>query len=145
MKNLAIILLLSISLFSCKKDDDNNVRDNPFLNVPPVNLTLNLNLPEYNPLRFPGNSVVVGNQGIKGIVVYCVNENFYTAFELSDPNHSPNSCSKMTVVTPIATCQCSDENQYNIISGEHMSQDNTKYPMQQYRAERSGDVIHVYN
>jgi len=145
MKKLIFSLILVAGILSCSSNDDNRNNTNPFLNVPPVNITLNLNLPEYNSLKFPSNSVIIGNQGIKGIVVYCINENLYTAFELSDPNHTPSSCSKMTVIAPVATCECSDENQYNIISGEHLSQDNTKYPMQQYRAVREGDVINVYN
>ncbi len=136
---------MGLSLLACKSDDDQLNNNNPYLTIPVVNLNLNLNLPEYNSLKFPGNSVEIYNQGIKGIVVFCVNDNFYTAFELSDPNHSPSSCSRMDVEAPIAICPCDDENSYNIISGEHTSQDNSKYPMQQYRAERSGDIVHVFN
>ena len=145
MNKIFFILILIISVISCNKNDDSVNNNNPYLTAPPVSLSLNLNLPEYNPLKFPNNSIVISNQGIKGIVVYSIDGTSYTAFEVSDPNHSPSSCSRMTVETPVATCQCSDENQYNIISGEHLSQDNTKYPMLQYRAVREGDVITVFN
>jgi len=146
MKNLLVILLLSVTLLSCNKNDDNNTNNtnNPFLSIPPVNLSLNLSLPEYNPLKFPGNSVIISNQGIKGIVVYCVNENFYTAFDLTDPNHAPNTCSKMDIIGIEAFCDCGDENVYDIITGQHLS-NQSLYPMQQYRAERGGDVINISN
>ncbi len=38
--------------------DDNNQNPNPYLVIPPVSLSLNLNLPEYTDLKFPGNSLL---------------------------------------------------------------------------------------
>ena len=140
------LALLGLSLFSCKKDDDIN-ENNPYLIDPLVNITLNLSLPEYNALRFPGGKVLLNPpQGIKGVVIYCVNESQYAAFELSDPNHTPSSCSRMTIDGIIATCPCTnDENEYNIVTGEHTSNQNNLYPMLRYRAVRTGDVITVSN
>ena len=144
MKNTIIIFLFATLLLACSSNDDNNNNNNPFLTPPPVNLNLNLSLPEYNPLNFPGNSVVISNQGIKGIVVYNVNNSLYTAFDLSDPNHLPNSCSRMEVDGIVATCQCEDENKYDIVTGQKIN-DQSQFPMLQYRVERIGDVIHVFN
>lgn len=145
MKKILILFFISISLLACSGSDDNNNANNPYLNIPVVNLTLNLNLPEYTILKFPGNSATITNQGVKGIVIYSINDTQYSAFELSDPNHNPSSCSRMVIETPLATCECSDGNIYNIITGEHSSQDNTKYPMFRYNAVREGDVIRIYN
>ena len=144
MKSIVLSLILVTSLISCSKNDDNR-NNNPFLITPSVSFSLNLNLPQYSVLNFPNESVVIDNYGIKGIVVYCVTENEYRAFELSDPNHIPNSCSKMTITSPIATCPCDDGNKYNIIDGQFTPQDNTKYPMLQFRAERNGNIINVFN
>lgn len=145
MKKIAIALIITISILSCSSSDDNNQDQNPYLAVPPVNISLNLNLPEYNDLKFPGNSIIYNNQGIKGIVIYCVTDNLYTASELSDPNHTPSSCSKMQVQGIIATCPCDDDNSYDIVTGQFSPTNNEKYPMIQYRAERNGDVIAVFN
>lgn len=129
----------------CGKNDDNNINNNnPYLTPIIVNLNLNLNLPEYNPLKFPGNSVILNQQGIKGIIIYNVNNTLYTAFDLTDPNHLPSACSKMTVVGVIATCGCDDENSYDIVTGQHQSNSET-YPMLQYRIQRNGDNISVTN
>ncbi|MBL4662592.1 MAG: hypothetical protein JKY22_03310 [Flavobacteriaceae bacterium] len=148
MKRLFVSLIIITSLLSCKSDDGGTVNNNnPFLTPPIVNITLNLNLPEYNPLRFPGNSVLINNRGIKGIVVYNLNNDLYTAFDLSDPNHLPNSCSRMDIEGIIATCPCENENgtnSYDIVTGQHQN-DTEAHPMQQYRVERTGNVVTISN
>ncbi len=142
--NTLLILLISLVALSCSKSDVKQSK-NPYLTNPVVSMTLNLNLPEYNPLKFPGNHIIT-SQGIKGIVVYCVSEDYYLAFDLTDPNHVPNSCSRMEISGIIATCPCPNEdNSYYIISGQHTVEPDTKYPMQQYRAERNGNSIVISN
>lgn len=136
-------ILVAFALISCKGDDNGNLDDNPFLTDPLLNLNLNLNLPEFNDLKFPGNSVILNSQGIGGIVIYNVNNDLYTAFDLSDPNHVPNSCSRMTVQGIVATCSCEDYS-YDIVTGQHQT-DETKYPMQFYNVQRSGDNVFVSN
>lgn len=145
MKNKFLLLLIGLVVLSCSKSDDKLDR-NPFLTDPLISLNLNLNLPEYNALKFPGSSVITG-QGIKGIVVFCVSETQYFAFDLSDPNHVPSQCSRMEVNGLIATCPCeNDDNEYNIVNfGRHTTEPDAKYPMQQYRAERNGNNIVISN
>lgn len=142
--NNLLILLISLALLSCSKSDVKQSQ-NPYLTNPVVSMTLNLNLPEYNPLKFPGNYITT-SQGIKGIVVYCVSDDYYIAFDLTDPNHVPNYCSRMEISGIIATCPCPNEdNSYFIISGQHTTEPDAKYPMQQYRAERNGNSIVISN
>ena len=142
--NKFFTLLIVFVFLACSKSDDKKTR-NPYLTNPVVSLNLNLNLPEYNPLKFPGN-YIFAPQGIKGIVVYCVSENYYVAFDLTDPNHAPNSCSGMEIEGIIASCPCqNDDNKYYIVSGLHTTAPDEKYPMQQYRAERVGNSIVISN
>ncbi len=144
MKKKISILILFVIVLSCKSDDE-QVNNNPYLFMPVVSLNLNLNLPEYNPLKFPGSNVIINSQGVKGIVIYNVNNDLYTAFDLSDPNHVPSQCSKMTIEGIIATCPCTnDTNSYDIVTGLHTANE-TLYPMQQYRVERIGNNIRVFN
>lgn len=138
---ISIIFLLAIS---CSSDDTRNY-NNPYLISTTVNLQLNLNLPQYKSLQYPGNHVIVYHQGIKGIVIYALNADLYIAHELSDPNHFPNNCSTMTVTGAIASCPCpDDDNSYDLITGQHSSS-KERYPMLQYRAKREGNSIRVYN
>ncbi len=145
MKLKPFYFFLALMVMACSKKDEKQER-NPFLTDPVVSLNLNLNLPEYNPLKFPGEYIVTG-QGIKGIVVYCVSETNYLAFDLTDPNHVPSNCSKMQIEGIIASCPCStDDNEYNIVNyGRHTTEPDTKYPMQSYRAVRSGNTITISN
>lgn len=143
LKKIASLLIICLFL-GCSKDDE-KLHRNPYLTNPMVNLVLNLNLPEYNPLRFPGNHIIAP-QGIKGIVIYCVSETQYVAFDLTDPNHAPNACSQMELDGIFAVCPCpDDDNSYNIIDGQHRTEPDTKYPMQRYFATRTGDRVTVTN
>ncbi|RMA66320.1 hypothetical protein [Ulvibacter antarcticus] len=144
MKNILILLSICFLISGCNKDDSPN-DNNPYLLDPLVGITLNLNLPQYNALKFTGNSIELAGEGLKGIVVYNINNEQYAAFELSDPNHIPSGCSKMEVDGIIATCPCTtDSNEYNIITGQHMLNQNL-YPMQRYNAIRTGDVVQISN
>ncbi|MUP45351.1 hypothetical protein E0K83_06275 [Gramella sp. BOM4] len=142
MKKFSLVLLVFITLLSCS-DSDDDFRRNPNLPDLTVRLQLNLNFPEYNDLSYAGNSFVTYQQGVKGVVVYNINNSQYSAFELSDPNHPPSQCSGMKVEGIIATCDC-EENSYNIITGE-LSEGEGQYTMKPYRVQKSGNIIEVWN
>jgi len=112
---------------------------------PLVDITLNLSLPEYSNLNFDGESIIIPQQGIRGIVVYRLNASTFSAFDLTDPNHAPNECSRMEVEGIIATCGCSDGNSYDILNGLHQQPDETLYPMQRYNVTRSGNNLRISN
>lgn len=143
MKKILLGLIISVFLVGCSTDDNNRL-NNP--NLPDLNfrIQLNLDLPEYNNLQYPGNSYSTYSNGIKGIVVYNINNSQYTAFELSDPNHPPSNCSAMQVTGITAKCQCDDGNEYNIVTGE-LTAGEGQYTLKPYRIERRGNVIEVYN
>ncbi len=143
MKKTLLGLIISVFLVGCSTDDNNRL-NNP--NLPDLNfrLQLNLDLPEYNNLQYPGNSYSTYSNGVRGIVVYNINNSQYTAFELSDPNHPPNNCSAMQVTGITAKCQCDDGNEYNIVTGE-LTAGQGQYTLKPYRIERRGNVIEVYN
>lgn len=143
MKKILICLFLWLGLAGCTPDDDQRNR-NP--NLPNLNfrLLLNLDLPEYNNLQYPANSYSTYSEGVRGIVIYNINNSQYTAFELSDPNHPPNNCSAMVVEGLEASCNCDDGNKYNIVTGELIEGEGS-YHMKPYRVERRGNLIEVYN
>jgi len=141
-----VIFCFTLLLVSCKNDDENINNNNPFLTRPPVNISLNLNLPQFNVLNFPSNSVELQNVGISGIVVYSLNTDLYSAFDLVDPNHIPRSCSRMEIDGIIATCPCPDDNNsYDIIGGQHQDNPESSFPMQRYNVRRDGNIITITN
>ena len=144
MKRLLILSLLVMLVNSCKDDDQ---IENPFLPDITVDLRLNLNLPQYSKLKFPGNSEVVDTEGIgiRGIVVYSINETLFTAYDLSDPNHSPNSCSKQIIEGTTVTCPCDDDdNSYTIISGQPLTGGGS-YGLKAYRVRLEGNTLFISN
>ena len=56
MKNICIGIGLFFSLLGCGTDEDSLGQYNPYLINPQVNITLNLNLPQYNDLNLSINS-----------------------------------------------------------------------------------------
>ncbi len=142
MKKKLSFLFIFMLMLACS-DSDDSYRNNP--NLPDLNFRfqLNLSFPEYNDLQYAGNSFVTRNYGVRGIVIYNINNSQYSAFELSDPNHPPSECSGMQVNGVIASCEC-DTNKYNIITGE-LSEGEGQYTMKPYRIQRSGNIIEVWN
>ena len=149
MKKILILLLLALVFStSCKKNDDDNLTSNP--NIPnavfDTGNAINTSLPQYNQLQFPGNYVILNNSnyGINGVVLYYSGAS-YSAFELSDPNHSLNSCSILSVEGVIATCTCDDGNSYEIIGGTPNQGTTGQYTLKRYVVEVNGNIIRVYN
>lgn len=136
-------LIVMIAFLGCQ--DDDNVRQNPFLVDISFQVQLNTNLPQYSQLNFAQNAVLVPNAGLRGVVVYHQGNEQYRAWELSDPNHSPSDCSRMRLDGTQLTCPCSDdENSYDIILGLPLMGEG-EYGLKSYRVNRSGDIITVSN
>lgn len=143
IKKICVLLVFLLVLNSCSTNEDNRI-DNPNLVDVSFRLLINLNLPEYNSLNFPGNSYSTYTTGINGVVVYNINNTQFTAFELSDPNHPLNECSTLRVEGVIAKCDCNDGNSYNILTGE-LTNGSGQYTLKPYRVVKNGSEIEVYN
>jgi nitrite reductase/ring-hydroxylating ferredoxin subunit len=136
MKNYFLIALISLFLVACSKNDDNS-NCNFLLNAG-VNYSLNLNLPQFSDLQFTSNSVYVPNQGNGGIII-TNNGTGIVAWDASDPNHAPSTCSIMTISGGInAKCNCSDGNEYSLITGQSLN-DPLPCTLKFYRVEPTGN------
>ncbi len=141
-KTLCIVYILIIT--SCSSDD--RADNNPFLPATTINYSINLNLPQFNDLDFPGNHFVdrSANGSIKGIIIYNLDNTLYSAFELSDPNHSPNNCSTQSIEGIIATCNCDDGNSYNIFTGQQTAGEG-QFGLRRYNIRREGNTLFITN
>ncbi len=142
MKRISLFTLLISLLLSCSGDDE--IRNNPYLPDLKFSIRLDLSLPEYNQLNFPGNHFVTYNYGVNGIVIFNLNNDQYMAFELTDPNHVPQDCSLLTVKETEAICSCNDGNKYTIVTGQQIAGEG-QYLLKPYRVIRRGDVLEVSN
>lgn len=143
MKKAFSILILIIVSFSCSKDSIRN--NNPYLPTYRfTSSTINLTLPLYSTLQFPGNAIEYTEVGV-GILnkVLIINTGSgFLAFDAACPNQSLTSCSEMELVGIKAECPC-DGAQYSLYSGQAPDKE---YPMLQYRVEIiSQTAIRVYN
>ncbi len=140
--NLFILVLLVLN--ACSSDNSSR---NDYQYIPNIifdtGTVINTNLPQYSALLLDGNSVVLNNYGVNGIVVSKLGTS-YLAFELTDPNHVLQSCSKLTVNDAIATCEC-DENAYFIFTGGPTSSTAVEYALKPYFVSVNGSIIRVYN
>jgi len=103
-----------------------------------------MNLPQYSPLQFVSNSVFVPNVGNGGVIVTNSGTGFL-AWDASDPNHTPSSCSKLEVNGLEGTCGCSDANVYSLITGQPLSNTDLQCGLKAYRVEQSGNDLIITN
>ena len=140
MKKYILLVLVAV-FFSCDKENFNN--KNPYLPNYAFTYNINMNLPQYNSLKFPSNAVYInaGNTGVRGVFVFNTGSG-YVAFDAACPNQALSSCSTMTLNGINAICPCDDVS-YSLFSGQASGME---YPMKQYRVEQLDDFnLRVYN
>ncbi|GAA4950064.1 hypothetical protein GCM10023314_24300 [Algibacter agarivorans] len=142
MKSIFPIICL-LFLVSCSGNsvDDKNCR---FLLDIGVNFTIDLSLPQYSQLTFAGNSVYIPNVGNAGVIIASTGGDFY-AWDASDPNHTPNSCSALIPNGLFGTCGCDDGNSYNFITGTPDGNDGLRCSLRNYRIENNGNNLLIFN
>lgn len=141
MKQIFSIILVLLFI-SC--DKDKAVNNNQYLQNISFSKEINTNLPQYNSLKFPGNSVLItdAGAGIQGIIVVAAGVNDYRAWEASCPNQYPVACSRLTISGGYAKCSC-ENSEYNIYVGSGTNGE--QYSLKQYKTEILGNIIRVYN
>ncbi|HRG18767.1 MAG TPA: hypothetical protein PLP39_06725 [Flavobacterium lutivivi] len=137
MKKIFPIIVLLL-LLSCDGGSFNN--NNPYLPNYPVELQINMSLPQYSNLQYPSNHVVDYSQGVRGIVIFNTGSGF-NAFDLACPNQALSSCSTMSIDGINATCDC-DSAEYSLFSGQSPGK---QYRMKQYRVQINGSTLLIYN
>lgn len=138
MKKILIYLSV-IFLFGCTKNDKTN-NCFPFI---PINLSVNLDLPEFLELRTPGNSKYIAG-GQNGIVIYNINGTQFKAYDRACPNHITN-CAPMEIENNIRLkCSC-DGVEYNILNGAPLSGDSTCFAKEYFVENLNGTVLRITN
>lgn len=140
MKKLPFLLLI-VAFYTCDRNDDNN-NCNFLLNVG-VNLTVNLNLPQFSQLQFANNPVRVEGQGNEGIILIRGIGDNILAWDGADPNHAPGPCSALSLNGLEATCGCGDGNVYNLVTGQLVSDTNQPCTLKPYRVEFLGNNTYL--
>ena len=143
MKNYIALLFALVFLAGCGSDDFRN--NNRYLPNYNFSIDINLDLPLYNRLIYPANSVYVNQAGIgiNGIIVANTGSGF-VAFEASCPNQALSNCSMIgTDGGMIVTCPC-DNVKYSLFDGSGMTP--VEFQLKPYRvSQTSPTTIRVFN
>ena len=140
-----ILGLLMLSMVTtCTK---NTIVRNPYISDVAVNYQLNLNLPQYDDLRFVGGSAYVYQAGLNGVLLFNLNGRNFLAWEATCPNHTPRTCSLLELTGVLAQCSCEDY-QYSLANGQLLNgRENatTSYPMINYQVEVFDSFLTITN
>jgi nitrite reductase/ring-hydroxylating ferredoxin subunit len=137
------ILLLAISLLGCSGSQTQNENCRFLLDIN-VYERVDLNLPSNSELQFAGNSVYIPAVGNGGIIVANTGADFY-AWDATDPNHIPSSCSVLSNSGLNATCGCDDKNEYSLVTGQALNDPTLICSLRNYRVEVNGNILIVSN
>ena len=110
-----------------------------------VRIVIDLALPEFSGLRFPGSVYLAKGEGYRGNGVYVVREAIdeeqFSAYDATCPRHiKPPTATVLTGTQ--ATCpHCHTE--YELLNYGQSADGNHR--LQPYRTEAQGGVVHVHN
>ena len=136
-----LYLFISLAFMACSKNSvDENCNFIPNIGV---NESFNLVFEPFSRLSI-GTSIYVPNYGYRGIFITNTGSG-YVAFEATDPNHIPSPCSKLTLSGNNAICGCEDANTYNLFTGLPVNNSKLRCRLKEYRAEKTGNTLRVYN
>lgn len=138
-----ILIIAATFLLSCSSNNEENENCRFLLDVP-VNENVNLSFPIYSELQFAGNSVWVPGVGNAGIIVAFTGGDYF-AWDAADPNHPQSSCSILEPSGLNATCGCDDKNEYSLVSGQPLGNNNLRCGLKNYRVQKSGNILTVFN
>jgi hypothetical protein len=147
------LLFLALVFFSCKKTQNVSNASNPVPYVT-VNLSINMDLPQYSSLNTQGGYIYLDNEGARGIVVI---HDFSDQFWALDRNCTYNvndSCAKVTMETSGLSLRCGHydakknwlgccNSKFNL-DGTVLSAPAT-YPLKRYQVNRNGSLLTITN
>ena len=139
-----LILIGLLLALSCGKND---LERNPYFLDLTFSLPVNLNLPQYDNLRFAGGTISLPNAGHKGIHLFNLNGSSYLAWEASCPNHLPSSCSRTQLEAYLAECTC-EGYRYSLATGQLLNPPEGAtdiYSLIMYRVDMRGNSLVISN
>ncbi len=137
-KTLCIALLISL-IFSCKKEDDNQIP-----NVL-VDFTVYITDPQFSALNTVSNWVYVSG-GVKGIVIYRASQSDFFAIERNCSYQPANGTQVSVDSTGIFLRDASCGSKFYMTDGGSVANGPATRPLKRYNASYDGtSAVHVYN
>ena len=139
-----ILFLIVLITYSCEK---NKIERNPYLNNVKIDYEINLNLPEFDALRYIGGSKKILTIGLNGVIIFNLNNTSYLAWEASCSNHNLKDCSKLKIEGVLAKCNC-ENYQYSLATGQLINPEkNLKNPfgLLYYQTNLYNNILRISN
>ena len=139
-----VIIYVLLIFVNCQK---NSINKNPYIPDLKFDYDINLNLPEYDNLKFVGGTKIIDRIGYKGVIVFNLNGNNFLAWEASCPNEIPSNCSKTKIEGVLAVCEY-NENKYSLATGQIiLDKTSTKkyFPLVNYGIIKTGNILKISN
>jgi len=135
-----LLLGLIIFLFSCEENETIDL-----LPEVPVDVIVNLNLPQYIELQIPGTWDDSTSGGIKGIFIQNtgIGTPPYKAFELACPNNDCKLAMKFDG-SLIFKCSC-DKSEYSVIDGAPQTEGNSQFAREYRVIQINGSTLNITN
>lgn len=135
---ITITLILSLILFSCKKDEDR-------IPYRYVDFYIYLSDPEYTELNSVYAPVMVSNVGVLGIIIYRKTDTEFMALERMCPYKPSDNCSVVIDSTGyFASCPCCGS-KFSLPSDGSLENGPAERPLVQYTTAFDGQKIHITN
>lgn len=141
-KNRFFLVLFGIflSVFNgCSEEE--NINEIP---VVAVNIVLNPNSTEYSELNTAGGWVYLTG-GYRGIFVYRISTDEFTAFERACPHDWDTSSTRIIMDNSLSYLRCPSCNStFNYLDGAVL-QGPSRYPLRPYQTDYNGTILRIYN
>lgn len=131
-------IILTMTVFSCKKDDNNGVP------ITPVNIYLYTTDPLFINLTAVGGWCYITG-GARGILLYRKSISEFMAYDRNCTYNSSDVCATVYVdATNIIARDTCCNSQFSIIDG-NVLQAPAGLPLKAYATSYDGNVLHIYN
>lgn len=130
------IIFMSIFISGCSKEKDNNY-------IPYVNVDFYIHLATNNHLTIPGNSDVFP-YGYGGIIVICINQSQYYAYDASCPYEANQTCKIVPDESTLGKCSCC-ESEFSLFGGGYPTKGPAARNLKQYKVNIVNGRLWVHN
>lgn len=133
-----MVIVISVSLHACKKNDDDIIKDVP------VNLTIYPSTPSYFNLSIVGGWVYIAG-GVKGIIVYRKDQNEFVAYERNSPYQPSQGCAVEVDTTNNIICNDPCSTSKFLLTDGSVQQGPAQRNLKMYATSYDGNAVRISN